>query len=75
MMGQSRTMSLIESVSNVIVGVLIQTGGNWLIFPWFGFHPDFSQLVSISAIMTAISIARSYTMRRLFNQMYLTGRP
>ena len=66
--GQSRAMSLVESIANVAVGVATQMLGNVVLFPLFGFYPSFSELLSISAIMTAISIARSFTLRRLFER-------
>jgi hypothetical protein len=67
MIGQSRTESLKEGIQNIIVGIAIQSAANWLVLPWFGFVPSAGQLAGIAAIMTVISLARSYTLRR-FNE-------
>ncbi len=65
MIGQSRTESLKEGAQNIVVGIGIQSAANWVVLPWFGFVPSAGQLAGIAAIMTVISLARSYTLRRL----------
>jgi hypothetical protein len=64
---QSRRGSLIESLSNVFVGLLISFFLNAAIFPIFGWTITLSQNVSIATIYTIVSIVRSYFMRRFFN--------
>lgn len=67
-MKQRRIDSLMESVVNVIIGLVISTIANWLILPpLLGVELDLGTNVLIGVIFTIISIARSYTLRRLFN--------
>ena len=70
-MAQTRLGSFVEAWVNVIVGFVISLGCNWLILPAFGFQITLSQNLSIGCIMTAVSIARSYILRRVFNQLRL----
>lgn len=66
-MTQTRTGSLIEAVINVLIGFGINFTANALIFPLFGWPLSMSQNLSLGIIYTAISIARSYCVRRWFN--------
>ncbi|WP_412842093.1 hypothetical protein [Cereibacter johrii] len=65
-MKQSRIMSLVESVANVIVGYGVAVVTQILIFPVFGLHTTLAQNLKIGAVFTVVSIARSYVLRRLF---------
>ena len=65
-MTQSRGMSLLESLTNVMVGYGIAVVTQIVVFPWFGLHPSLSDDLVIGAIFTVVSIIRSYSLRRLF---------
>ena len=65
-MKQSRLMSLVESVANVLVGYGVAVVTQILIFPIFGLHTTLAQNLKIGAIFTAVSIARSFALRRAF---------
>ena len=65
-MKQSRTMSLVESVANVIVGYGVAVVTQILIFPIFGLHTTLAQNLKMGAIFTIVSIARSFALRRVF---------
>jgi len=65
-MKQSRLMSLVESVANVIVGYGVAVVTQILIFPIFGLHTTLAQNMAIGAAFTLVSIARSFALRRLF---------
>ena len=65
-MKQSRLMSLVESVANVIVGYGVAVGTQILIFPIFGLHTTLAQNLKMGAIFTIVSIARSFALRRVF---------
>ncbi len=69
-MSQKRRHSAAEAVMNVLIGLSISVAANALIFPLFGFHPNPRQNISISLIYTAISLVRSYLLRRLFNRWH-----
>ena len=66
-MTQTRLGSLIEAVFNVVVGFGINFTANLLIFPLFGWEISAAQNLTLGVIYTAISIARSYVIRRWFN--------
>lgn len=63
---QSRAMSAVESVANVAVGFGIAVVTQAMVFPAFGFHAAASQHVAIASIFTVVSLARSFTLRRVF---------
>ena len=66
---QSRKMSLIESITNVIVGYSISVLAQVLIFPMFGISATIKENLLIGLCFTVISIARSYILRRIFNKI------
>jgi hypothetical protein len=65
-MKQSRLMSLIESIINIVVGFGISLGAQVVFLPMLGVAIDFRQNLVFALIMTVISIVRSYLLRRLF---------
>ncbi len=66
-MNQTRLGSLIEAIVNVVIGFGINFAANLYVLPWFGFNVTAGQAFGIGVIFTAISIARSYAIRRWFN--------
>lgn len=66
MAAQSRTMSLVEAVGNVVAGFLVALAVQAVVFPWFGLHPSLDDHLAIGAIFTGLSVIRSYLLRRLF---------
>jgi hypothetical protein len=60
-------MSVIESLANVAVGFGVSLLANITILPLFGYSPGLMDATLIGAAFTAISLIRSYLMRRLFN--------
>jgi len=68
-MSQTRRGSFVEAVINVLIGLWINMAANVLIFPHFGWHITAEQNIKLGIIYTAISIVRSYCIRRWFNQM------
>ena len=65
-MKQSRLMSLVESITNVLVGYGVAVVTQILIFPVFGLHTTLAQNLKMGAIFTIVSIARSFALRRVF---------
>ena len=65
---QSKRRSLIESIANVLIGVGVALGSQYLIFPMFGIHIGFGEHLGITAFFTVISLARSYLIRRFFTR-------
>jgi len=71
---QSRTMSLIEAVANVLVGYGVAVATQAVVFPLFGLHASLDQNLAIGLIFTVVSLARSYALRRIFNLIMHNGR-
>ena len=68
-MMQSKTFSLIESLTNVAVGYLVSLAGQILIFPLFGIDVPIRDNILIGVAFTVLSIVRSYYLRRIFNKI------
>lgn len=68
-MKQSRRMSLIESIVNVLVGYGVAVGAQILIFPVFGLQATLEQNLQIGALFTLVSLARSFALRRAFEAL------
>ena len=73
-MKQSRAMSLVEAVANVVVGYGVAVVTQILIFPVFGLHTTLAQNLKMGAVFTMVSIARSYVLRRLFERIKVANR-
>ena len=65
-MKQSRKMSLIEAVTNVAVGYGLAVITQVIVFPWFGLEAALGEHMAIGMAFVAVSLARSYLLRRLF---------
>ena len=68
-MKQSRLMSLVEAVANVMIGYGVAVITQILIFPIFGLHTTLAQNLKMGAIFTVVSIARSFALRRVFEAL------
>lgn len=66
-MSQRRLHSAVEAVANVAIGFGVALATQIIVFPWFGLAVALTDQVGIALIFTAVSIARSYAVRRLFN--------
>ena len=65
-MSQSRTMSLAESIANVLAGFGVAVAMQIAVFPLFGLRTSLAENLAMGAIFTVVSIARSYCLRRVF---------
>jgi hypothetical protein len=72
---QSKTQSAIESVANVAIGYLVALAAQLTIFPLLGIPVTLEQNLMIGAFFTAVSLARSYCVRRLFNRLARANAP
>jgi len=68
-MRQSKRMSMVESLTNVAVGYGVAVSAQIVIFPLFGLEVALADNLAIGAIFTGISILRSYTLRRVFEEI------
>ena len=67
-MSQPRRMSLIEAVTNVVVGYVLAVATQIVVFPWFGLQPSLGENLALGLAFTSISLVRGYTLRRLFER-------
>jgi hypothetical protein len=70
-MKQSRLMSLVESAVNIAVGLGVAMIANAIILPALGFPITLAQNAIIAVFMTAVSLARSFALRRLFEALHI----
>lgn len=64
---QSHTHSVLESITNILVGLGINIIAQAIIFPLFGIHIAFHDNLRIAGLFTIISLVRSFGLRRAFN--------
>ena len=65
---QSRCQSLIEAITNVVVGYALAVLTQIMVFPWFGLQVSLGDNLAIGALFVMISLLRSYALRRLFER-------
>ena len=66
---QSKKFSLLESITNVIVGFFTALLSQIIIFPLVGVKATVKENITIGLCFTVVSIVRSYTLRRIFNRI------
>ena len=71
-MTQTRRMSLLESVTNVVVGYVLAIITQILVFPLFGIVTDLSEHLAIGLAFVVVSLARGFVLRRIFE--HFSGR-
>ena len=70
-MKQTRLMSLIEAVTNVVVGYGLAVATQIVVFPWFGIETGIREHLTIGLAFVGVSVARGYVLRRLFEAIRL----
>jgi hypothetical protein len=65
---QSRSLSLIEAMTNVVVGYVLAVATQIVVFPWFELNPSLGENLTLGLVFTAISLIRGYALRRLFTR-------
>ncbi|WP_456239023.1 DUF7220 family protein [Roseovarius gahaiensis] len=65
---QSRRRSLIEAITNVVVGYALAVVTQIVVFPWFGLQVSLGDNLAIGALFVTISLVRSYALRRVFER-------
>lgn len=67
--GQSRAGSLFEAIANAVIGMAIAFVSQEIIFTWYGVSLSASSNFQMVCLFTAISLVRSFLLRRLFNRI------
>jgi hypothetical protein len=70
---QSRRMSLIEAVTNVVVGFAVALLTQIIVFPIFDLAVTLSENLAIGSLFTLASICRSFALRRVFEAIRVRG--
>ena len=68
-MSQSRRLSMIEAVTNVVVGYALAVITQIVAFPWFGLQVSLGDNLAIGAVFVGVALIRSFVLRRLFNRL------
>ncbi|MCC6008404.1 MAG: hypothetical protein JJU40_12080 [Rhodobacteraceae bacterium] len=73
-MKQSRTMSMVEAATNVVVGYVLAIATQMVVFPLFGIEAALGEHLAIGAAFVMVSLARSYLLRRAFERIRVARR-
>lgn len=73
-MTQSRLGSLLESLTNILIGFGISALANFFLLPLWGLQVSASASLEIGLVFTLLSLLRSYILRRCFNSFTKPGR-
>lgn len=66
---QTRRMSAVEAATNTVVGFVLSWTIAMIAYPLCGIEASESQALAATAILTAVSTARSYALRRAFERI------
>jgi hypothetical protein len=69
---QSRWMSLVEAVTNIVVGYGLAVLTQIIVFPLFGLHASLSENLLIGCFFVGVSLVRSFAIRRAFDGAWMT---
>ena len=64
---QTKKESMIESLTSTTIGWLIGVILNLTVLPLFDYNITVTDSLLVSLIFTAVSVARGYVVRRIFN--------
>ena len=64
---QSKTQSIIETITNVVIGYIVALLSQLAVFPLFDIHIPLSSNLMIGVWFTGIGLVRGYFVRRYFN--------
>ena len=70
-MKQSRRLSLLESLANVLVSYGAAVITQRVVFPWFGLVASVTENLALGGIFTIVSLLRSYLLRRAFETLHV----
>ena len=70
---QSRRMSLVEAIANVVVGFCVALLTQIIVFPLFELQVSLGDNLAIGGLFTLASVGRSYVLRRVFEAIRAFG--
>ena len=65
-MSQTRTKSLLEACTNIMIGYVINIGINAIVFKSMGIPVTTKQNLGIGLLFTFVSLTRTYLIRRIW---------
>jgi len=68
-MDQSKKLSIIEAITNTVVGLLTAFGIQLVIYPILNIEVSINQNIIITFVFFIASILRGYVVRRIFNKL------
>lgn len=68
-MKQSKKHSALESITNVVIGLILSIVTQMILYPILGIPVSFSQNLIITGVFFVISFVRGYVIRRFFNRL------
>ena len=69
---QTRLMSMVETITNVAIGLIVSFISQLAIFKLYDIHISLAQNLELTLYFTVVSIIRSYVLRRFFNSIRRT---
>lgn len=66
---RDRRLDRFEALANAVAGIVLSMIAVHLLWPLFGWQASHSQAAGVTAVFFALSIARSYVLRRLFRRL------
>lgn len=69
---QTRLMSMVETITNVAIGLIVSFLSQVVIFKYYDIHISLAQNLELTLYFTVVSIIRSYVLRRFFNSIRRT---
>lgn len=69
---QTRLMSMVETITNVAIGLVVSFLSQVVIFKYYDIHISLAQNLELTLYFTVVSILRSYALRRFFNSIRRT---
>ena len=63
---QSKSHSMLESLTNTVIGYIVAIASQLVVFPMFNIHIPLQDNLLIGCWFTAISLTRGYLVRRWF---------
>lgn len=67
---QSKKHSALESITNVVIGLIISIVTQMILYPILNIPVSFSQNLIITGVFFVISFVRGYLIRRFFNSIH-----
>ena len=69
---QTRLMSMVETITNVAIGLVVSFLSQVVIFKFYDIHISLAQNLELTLYFTVVSVIRGFALRRFFNSIRRT---